>query len=154
MLIQLIKSFYFDFVLSNCPSDIIHYFLASLHGNKDWQTEEVSWTDMFEEGRVLMSENIGSFPVVSFSLSWSLKMGKYDVLPWIAGLFTIFLFLKSFSIASSMMLKSTLVKWFFWINSVTDLLSGHFLLFLISAKGLSGLSLDVWGSKQQQQWRQ
>ena len=28
MLIWLIKSFYFDFVLSNCPSDIIHYFLT------------------------------------------------------------------------------------------------------------------------------
>ena len=27
-LIQLIKSFYFDFVLSYCPSDIIHYFLT------------------------------------------------------------------------------------------------------------------------------
>ena len=28
ILIWLIKSFYFDFVLTNCPSDIIHYFLT------------------------------------------------------------------------------------------------------------------------------
>ena len=28
MLIWLIKSFYFDFLLSHCPSDIIHYFLT------------------------------------------------------------------------------------------------------------------------------
>ena len=29
MLIKLIKSFYFDFALSDCPSDIIHLFLST-----------------------------------------------------------------------------------------------------------------------------
>ena len=88
---------------------------------------------MFESGEVLMPVDIGSLSLTLFSFNLSLEMGKYDVMPWIVGLFTIFLVLIRFSIAFSMNLKLALFEWFLWINSVIDLLSGRFLLFLISA---------------------
>ena len=69
---------------------------------------------MFEGSGVLISEDIGSLSVTSFSPSWSLEIRKYDIMPWIVGLFTVFLFLISFPIASSMKLKLALVDWFFW----------------------------------------
>ena len=50
----------------------------------------------FDGGEVLMPEDIGSISVTLFSFNWSLEMGKYDVMPWIVGLFTIFLFINSF----------------------------------------------------------
>ena len=65
---------------------------------------------MFEGGEVLMPEDIGSLSVTLFSFNWSLEMGKYDAMPWIVGLFTIFLFLISLSTAFSMKLKSALVE--------------------------------------------
>ena len=42
---------------------------------------------MFEAGEVLMSEDIDSLSVTSFSFNWSIELEKYDVMPWIVGLF-------------------------------------------------------------------
>ena len=83
----------------------------SLNLNKGWLFDEAWWTDMFDGCEVLMHEDIGSHSVTLFTFNWSLEMGKYGVMPWIMGLFTIFLFLISFSIAFSMKLKSALVEW-------------------------------------------
>ena len=99
---------------------------------------------MFEGSGVLISEDIGSLSVTSFSPSWSLEIRKYDIMPWIVGLFTVFLFLISFPIASSMKLKLALVDWFFWKNPVIDLLSGRVLLFLIST-----VAFVIWPEKYQ-----
>ena len=107
------------------------FLTKSLHRNKGWQFDEVWWTDIFESGEVLMPEDIGSLSVTLFSFNWSLEMGKYDVRPWIVGLFAVFLFLISFSIAFSRKLKSALVEWFFGINSVIDLLSLIRVLFAV-----------------------
>ena len=41
MLILIINSFYFDFVLSNCSSDIIHYFLTS-PSRENWKEPSLS----------------------------------------------------------------------------------------------------------------
>ena len=114
----------------------------SLHRNKGWQFDEVWWTDMFKGGEVLMPEDIGSLSATLVWSNWSLEMRKYDAMPWIVGLFTVFLLLISFSIVFPMKLKSALVEWFFWINSVIDLLSRRFFLFLISA-----IALKIWPEK-------
>ena len=45
------------------------------------QFEEASWTDMFEACEVLMSEDIDSLSVTSFSFNWSTELEKYDVMP-------------------------------------------------------------------------
>ena len=71
----------------------------SLDRDKGWQFEEVSWTDMFDDGRVLIIEETGSVLVTSFSSSWTLEMTKYDVMSCIVGLFIIFLFSISFMCA-------------------------------------------------------
>ena len=63
----------------------------SLNLNKGWLFDEAWCTDMFEGCEVLMHQDIGSHSVTLFTFNWSLEMGKYGVIPWIMGLFTIFL---------------------------------------------------------------
>ena len=57
------------------------FLTKSLHQNRGWQFEEVSWTDLFEGHALLMSKDIGSLSVTSFSSSWSLEMRKHDAMP-------------------------------------------------------------------------
>ena len=118
------------------------FLTKSLPRNKGWQFEDVLWTDVFEGREVLISEDIDSLSVTSFSFIWSLEMGKCHAMPRIVGLFTIFIFLIRFSLAPSMKLKPVMAECFFWINSVIDVLSGHFLLFLISA-----IAFIIWSEK-------
>ena len=40
-----------------------------MYRKKDCNLKEVSWTDMFDGGGLLMSKDIGSLSVTSFSLS-------------------------------------------------------------------------------------
>ena len=81
--------------------------------NKGWQFEDVLWTDVFEGREVLISEDIDSLSVTSFSFIWSLEMGKCHAMPRIVGLFTIFIFLIRFSLAPSMKLKPVMAECFF-----------------------------------------
>ena len=48
--------------------------------------------DMFDGGEMLIPEYIVSLSVTLFSFNLPLEIGKYDAIPGIAGLFTIFLF--------------------------------------------------------------
>ena len=60
MLIYLIKNFYFDFLLSNCPSDIIHYFLTD---------PAPKYLSEFILNTVsLMKEHIGQFVNLDYNL--------------------------------------------------------------------------------------